>query len=73
MSEYSFNKGWNELKGRDRAAAKRDLMAALNITTNAAFCDRRRGDVEPRISQVTIIEDVFAKYGVEAKDVWGDE
>jgi len=73
MSEFSFIKGWNELKGKDRAAVKKEIMAAFGMTTNAAFCARRRGAVEPRVSEVAAIEEIFAKYGVKAKDVWGNE
>ena len=73
MNEFSFIKGWNELKGKDRAAAKKDIMSHFGITTKAAFCNRRRGDVEPRLREAKAIEEIFSKYGVKKKDVWGYE
>ncbi len=66
---FSFNKGWSKVKNGDIPECRKKLMAALNIKTRAAFLNRLNGDVEPKISEVKAIENVFAEYGV--LDVWG--
>lgn len=66
---FSFNKGWLQVKNCDITECRNKLMSALNIKTRAAFLNRLKGDVEPKVSEVKAIEDVFAEYGI--KDVWG--
>lgn len=67
--EFSFNKGWSQVKNGDMSECRKKLMAALNVKTRAAFLNRLKGEVEPKISEAKAIEDVFAKYGI--KEVWG--
>lgn len=66
---FSFQKGWSQVKIGDVAECREKLMKAMNITTRAAWGKRLKGEVEPRISEVKAIEDVFSEYGIE--DVWG--
>lgn len=66
---FSFQKGWSQVKNGDLAECRKKLMAALNITTRAAWGNRLRGDVEPKISEAHAVEKVFAEYGI--KNVWG--
>lgn len=66
---FSFNKGWAQVKNGDIPRCREELMAALNVKTRAAFLNRMKGEVEPKISEAKAIEDVFAKYGI--KEVWG--
>lgn len=66
---FSFNKGWSQVKNGDIPRCREELMAALNVKTRAAFLNRMKGEVEPKISEAKAIEDVFAKYGI--KEVWG--
>lgn len=68
--DYSFEKGWSQVKNRDIKAVREKLMKALNITTRAAFCNRRRGAVEPKFSEISAVEAVFAEYGITK--VWGE-
>lgn len=69
MNEFSFHKGWSQVRQGDAAAVRSKLMAALNITTRMAFLDRLNGKVEPKVSEAKAIEEIFAEYGI--KQVWG--
>ena len=66
---FSFSKGWSQVKNGDVTGCRKALMAALGIKTRAAFLNRLKGDVEPKVSEVKAIEDVFARYGIT--EVWG--
>lgn len=67
--QFSFSLGWSQIKNSDIAHCRNRLMDVLGIKTRAAFLNRLKGDVEPKISEVKAIEKVFAEYGI--KDVWG--
>lgn len=69
MSEFSFQKGWSQVKQGDVATVRIEIMTALNITTRMAFLDRLNGKVEPKVSEHRAIEQIFAKRGI--KEVWG--
>lgn len=69
MSKFSFLKGFNQVKRKDIAKVKRELMETLQITTRPAWDSRLKGKVEPRVSEAEAIESVFSKYGI--KEVWG--
>lgn len=70
MNEFSFQKGWSQVKQGDVATVRTKLMSALNITTRMAFLDRLNGKVEPKITEHRAIKEVFAEYGI--KEIWGD-
>ncbi len=70
MNEFSFKKGWSQVKQGDVAQVREKLMCALSITTRMAFLDRLNGKVEPKITEHRSIEEIFSDYGI--KDVWGD-
>lgn len=67
--QFSFNLGWSQVKQGDIPDCRAKLMDALNVKTRAAFLNRMKGIVEPRISEVKAVEAVFAAFGI--KDVWG--
>ncbi len=69
--DFSFKKGWSQVKNGDVRECRKQLMYALNITTRAAFLNRLKGHIEPKMSEVSAIEAVFAQYGI--KEVWGIE
>ena len=69
MNEFSFQKGWLQVKQCDVSAIRSRLMAALNITTRMAFLDRLNGKVEPKITEHRAIEEIFAEYGIT--EIWG--
>lgn len=68
---FSFQKGWSQVKLGDIDGCRKKLMAALNITTRASWGKRLKGEIEPKISEARAIETVFAQYGI--KEVWGVE
>lgn len=67
--QFSFNKGWSQVKNGDISECRAKLMAALGINTRMAFLNRLKGEVEPKVSEAKAIEAVFADYGIKA--VWG--
>lgn len=67
--QYSFNKGWSQLRQCDISQCRKELMSAFNVTTRAAFLQRLKGNVIPNVLEAHQVENVFAKYGI--KDVWG--
>ena len=69
MNEFSFQKGWSQVKQGDAATVRSKLMIALNITTRMAFLDRLNGKVEPKVTEHRAIEDVFAEYSIT--EIWG--
>lgn len=68
-NNFSFQKGWSQVKQGEAATVRSKLMAALNITTRMAFLDRLNGKVEPKVTEYAAIEKVFKSYGI--KEVWG--
>lgn len=67
--QFSFNKGWSQVKNGDVRKCKKRLMDALGIKTRVAFLNRLKGEVEPKVSEAKAIEAIFAEYGI--KEVWG--
>ncbi|MEL7599718.1 MAG: hypothetical protein AAGU18_06420 [Proteiniphilum sp.] len=70
MNKYSFKRGYSQVKNKDLANVKREIMKALGITTRPSWAARLNGQVEPKVSEAAAIESVFAKYGI--KEVWGE-
>lgn len=68
--DFSFARGWAQVRQCDVAKVQSELMDALGVKTIQAFRNRRNGSVEPKVSEVKVIEGVFAKYGI--KNVWGE-
>ena len=66
----SFRPGMEQLRYADFPKAKKEIMAVLNITSRSSWAARLRGQVEPKLSEVIIIEKILAKYGV-TKNIWG--
>ena len=66
---HSFRRGYNQLQRKDIQAAKREIMDALEITSDIGFYNRLNGKVIPRVTEAEVIESIFAKYGVI--EVWG--
>ena len=67
--QFSFVKGWSQVRQGDVAACRKDLMHVLNVTTRAAFLQRLKGNVIPNVLEAHEVEKTFSKYGI--KDVWG--
>ena len=60
--QFSFNKGWLQLRQGDIAACRKELMVVFNVTTRAAFLQRLKGNVIPNVLEAHNVEKVFAKY-----------
>lgn len=69
LSEFSFQKGWAQVKQGDVHIVRSKLMTVLGIKTRMAFLDRLNGKVEPRVSEYRAIEDIFETYGIS--HIWG--
>ena len=67
--QFSFNKGWSQVKNGDIRECRKELMDAVGVTTRAAFLQRLKGNVIPNVLEARNVEKVFAKYGI--KEVWG--
>lgn len=69
--QFSFIKGWNQVKQNDVQLVREELMIALGITTRPNFLKRLYGNVEPKVTEAAAIEQVFHKYNITS--VWGVE
>lgn len=70
MNQFSFKKGWSQVKQGDIKTARAALMSALGINTRNAFLDRMKGKIEPRVTEAKMIERVFAEFGIT--EIWGE-
>ena len=68
-NNFSFQKGWSQVKQGDVSTVRTKLMSALNITTRMAFLDRLNGKVEPKVTEHQAIENIFSEYGIT--EIWG--
>lgn len=71
MKKYAFKKGWAMLRAIDQPKVKEEIKNLLNVNTDNSFFDRRKGKIEPKISEKESIEQIFIKYGVNKNDIWG--
>ncbi len=71
MNEYSFKKGYMQVKKRDLHNVRDEIMETLGIGTMQTFYYRLNGKIIPRVSEAKAIEEIFAKYGIT--DIWGEE
>jgi hypothetical protein len=69
MTEFSFRKGWYQVKQGEARDVRAKIMSALNIATRMAFIDRLNGKYEPRVTEAKAIESIFAEHGIT--DIWG--
>lgn len=69
QKQFAFERGWENAKAKDQPAIKAEIMKALNLTTEVAFMQRRRGVIEHRITEYKAIVGVFKRYGIT--DIWG--
>lgn len=68
--QFSFKKGWGQVKRNDSKSVRAEIEAALGINNRNSFFYRMNGDVEPRVSEAKAIEEIFAKRGIT--EVWGE-
>ena len=61
-NRFSFRKGYDQLAQKDIKDFRKKLCERLGR--------KMSGEVEPRMSEGRIIEELFAEYGIT--DVWGN-
>ena len=66
---HSFRRGYDQMKRGKYLEVRREIMEALNITTEMSFYNRLNGKVIPKVTEAEIIEGIFAKRGI--LEVWG--
>lgn len=70
-NNFSFRKGWKQLKNGDTAVVREKIITALGLQCRTSFYPRLNGEYEPKISEAQAIEAIFAEYGIT--DIWGNE
>ena len=60
----SFRKGFVQLRQVDVPAFKARLLKALGLNNMNSFYDRLSGKIEPKMSEIETIENLFADYGI---------
>lgn len=68
---FSFRKGWNQLKVSDAPVVRSMIMDALGLTFRTSFYYRLNGKCEPTMTEARAIEGIFSQFGI--KDIWGNE
>ena len=69
MNEYSFKRGYSQVRQKDAKEVKMRIMSALGLTARVSWYARLNGKVEPKVSEARAIEGVFADFGI--KSIWG--
>lgn len=68
--DFSFKKGWGQVKRNDLKAVRAKIETALGVKNRNSFYYRMNGEVEPRVSEAAAIEQIFAEYNIH--EVWGE-
>jgi len=68
--KYSFKRGYNNLPRKHLNEVRQEITEALGLTRES-FYRRLRGEVEPKVSEAQIIEDIFNRYNIT--NIWGDK
>jgi hypothetical protein len=66
----SFRNGYRQLRVCDLEAFKETLKAKLGYS-DQTFRLRLRGKIEPKMSEIEVIEQTFAEFGV-TRNIWGE-
>ena len=70
MRKSSFKKGYGQIQVKDLQDVRNEIMEALGISSLQAFRNRMYGIVEPKVSDIIIIEKIFNKYGIP--ELWAE-
>lgn len=68
---YSFKKGWSQIRQKDMDEVRGKIMKALNILSKPSFYNRLNGSVEPKISEAKDIEQIFNEFGIT--EIWDED
>lgn len=66
---FSFLAGYNQVPVKFASSVRKEIMDSIGINNRVSWYQRLYGNVEPKVSEASAIESVFAKYGI--KNVWG--
>lgn len=72
MNNFSFRKGFEQVRRKDVKEVKEKLAKAIGIKTDnrMSWSKWLNGKIEPRVTQKEAIEKVFAEYKIT--EVWGN-
>ena len=70
MSDFSFKKGFDQVKHKDIPVIREKIKEELGIKTHAAFLNRLNGVVVPLAPEYQAIERIFIEYGI-TENIWG--
>lgn len=68
MKKIGFLKGLGQVKEKDSANVRNELMIAIGVSSRMSLYNYSIGKIEPKVSQATAIEAVFNKYKIN--DIW---
>lgn len=68
MKKIGFLKGLGQVKEKDSANIRTELMNALGVSSRMSLSNYSRGLIEPKVSQALSVEQVFNKYGIT--EIW---
>lgn len=68
MKKIGFLKGLGQVKEKDSANIRTELMTALGVSSRMSLSNYSRGLIEPKVSQALAVEQVFNKYGIT--EIW---
>jgi hypothetical protein len=63
MTNFSFKHAYRSLPANKMREVRERIKTELNIQ-DFAFYARLRGNVEPKMSEAAIIQNIFAEYGI---------
>lgn len=71
MDKYGFKKGYGLVPNKDARKVRDEIMIAIGINSRTQWYQRLNGDIIPNVQEAKKIEEIFGKYGVNKKSVWG--
>jgi hypothetical protein len=71
MDKHSFALGYSQVRRKDSATIRKEIMALLKITARQSWHNRLTGRIIPNVEEKEGIEKIFAQYGVKKSQVWG--
>lgn len=70
METRSFKKGLGDAPKRHQVLIRKEIMQMIGIKSRVQWANRRDGKVDHSPAEVTAINEIFIKYGVN--NPWGD-
>lgn len=70
-NSYSFEKGLGFIPMMHQTAIRSEIMEMLHINNGVSWISYKKGRMRIEHDNYIAIEQIFAKYGVDKKNVWG--